>query len=228
MENYPNEEHVVKILDAKNVTHNVKRFTLTKPENYRFKPGQATAIVINLPKWKEERRPFTFTCLNDWNTLEFTIKIYTDHDGVTNELGKLKAGDELIIHDVFGAIHYKGEGVFIAGGAGVTPFIAIFRDLNEKGNTGNNKLIFSNRTTEDIILKNEFENILGDNFINIISDEKNTPYFEGRINENFLRNEVKDFDSYFYICGPDPMVEAIHKDLLNLGVKEEKIVVEQF
>ncbi len=228
MENYPDEEHVVKILDTKNVTHNVKRFTLSKPENYPFTPGQATDIVINLPGWKNERRPFTFTCLNDWNTLEFTIKIYDDHNGVTNELGKLNAGDELIIHDVFGAIHYKGEGVFIAGGAGVTPFIAIFRDLHEKGKIGNNKLIFSNRTTKDIILKDEFERMLGDNFINTITEEKTSEYDHEKIDENYLSKKIVDFDKYFYICGPDPMVEAIHKDLLNLGVKDEKIVVEQF
>ncbi|HEU5365918.1 MAG TPA: hypothetical protein VFU62_10310 [Hanamia sp.] len=88
--------------------------------------------------------------------------------------------------------------------------------------------MFSNRTTKDIILKDEFENMLGDHFINIISDEKNTPYLEGRIDADFLRKEVTDLDKYFYICGPDPMVEAIHKDLLDLGVKEEKIVIEQF
>jgi hypothetical protein len=228
MENYPDEEHVVKILDAKNVTHNVKRFTLSKPENYSFTPGQATDIVVNLPEWKNERRPFTFTSLNDWNTLEFTIKIYDDHNGVTNELGKLKAGEELIIHDVFGAIHYKGEGIFIAGGAGVTPFIAIFRDLHQNGKLGNNKLVFSNRTTKDIILKDEFEQMLGNNFINTITEENTSEYDHEKIDEDYLTKKVVDFDKYFYICGPDPMVEAIHKDLLNLGVKEEKIVVEQF
>jgi ferredoxin-NADP reductase len=51
--------------------------------------------------------------------LEFIIKIYDSNDGVTRELGKLKQGDELLIHDVWGAIEYKGEGVFIAGGAGI-------------------------------------------------------------------------------------------------------------
>jgi ferredoxin-NADP reductase len=127
MEEYPNEEHIVKILKTEYVTHNVKRFTLSKPDSYKFKPGQATDIVINLPEWKEERRPFTFTSLNEWDHLEFTIKIYSDHNGVTNKLGTLLAGDELILHDIWGAIHYKGEGIFIAGGAGVTPFIAIFR-----------------------------------------------------------------------------------------------------
>lgn len=228
MENYPDEEHKVKILGTQYVTHNVKRFTLTKPENYSFKPGQATDIVINLPGWKEERRPFTFTCLNDWDTLEFTIKIYPDHKGVTNQLSKLKPGDELIIHDVFGTIHYKGEGTFIAGGAGITPFIAIFRDLNRQEKIGDNKLFFSNRTTGDIILKEEFEKMLGKNFVNIISDEKNTPYIEGRIDEKFLGSHINNADQYFYICGPDPMVEAIHKDLKNLGIHEGKIVIEQF
>ncbi len=133
MEDHSMEEQFVKILSTENLTHNVRRFTLTKPESYQFKPGQATDIVINLPEWKKERRPFTFTSLNDWDHLEFTIKIYSDHDGVTNELGKLKAGYELILHDIFGAINYKDEGVFIAGGAGVTPFIAIFRQLQKDG-----------------------------------------------------------------------------------------------
>jgi ferredoxin-NADP reductase len=228
MENYPDEEHVVKIQDIKNLTHNVKRFTLSKPENYTFTPGQATDIVINLPNWKDERRPFTFTCLNDWNTLEFTIKIYDDHEGVNNELGKLQPGDELIIHDVWGAIHYKGEGTFIAGGAGVTPFIAIFRDLHEKGKLGNNQLIFSNKTINDIIMKEEFENMLGNNFINTITDGETDQYDHERIDEKYLSKRVNDFTKYFYICGPDPMVEAIQKDLLNLGVKKEKIVIEEF
>jgi ferredoxin-NADP reductase len=84
--------------------------------------------------------------LNEWDHLEFTIKIYSDHDGVTNQLGQLKVGDELLLHDVWGAIQYKGEGTFIAGGAGVTPFIAIFRQLQKDKKLGNNKLIFSNRT----------------------------------------------------------------------------------
>ena len=228
MEEYPNEEHIVKILDTEYVTHNVRRFKVSKPESYKYKPGQATDVVINLPEWKEERRPFTFTSLNEWDHLEFTIKIYSDHNGVTNKLGTLQVGDELILHDIWGAIHYKGEGTFIAGGAGVTPFIAIFRQLQKDGKIGNNKLIFSNRTTNDIILREEFENILGNNFINTLTEEKTDQYDHEKIDEKYLAKKVTDFNKYFYICGPDPMVEAIHQELLNLGVKEEKIVIEEF
>jgi ferredoxin-NADP reductase len=228
MEDYPQEEHVVKILSAENVTHNVKRFKLSKPENYTFIPGQATDIVINQPSWIEERRPFTFTSLNDWDHLEFTIKIYDDHDGVTNQLGKLQPGDELIVHDIYGAINYKGEGVFIAGGAGITPFIAILRQLQKDKKLGNNKVIFSNRTVEDIILKYEFEEMLGDNFINVITEEQTPQYENRRIDGSYLQEKINDLSQYFYICGPDPMVEGISKDLENLGVNKEKIVIEQF
>ena len=228
MADYPDEEHIVKIIKTENVTHNVKRFTLSKPENYIFTPRQATDIVINLPEWKKERRSFTFTCLNDWDHLEFTIKIYDDHDGVTNKLGTLQAGDELILHDVWGAIQYKGEGVFIAGGAGVTPFIAIFRQLYKDNQIGNNQLIFSNRTTQDIILKEEFTKMLGDHFINTITEEKTAQFDHHIIDENYLKEKIKNFDQYFYICGPDPMIDSIKEKLLNMGVKEDKIVIELF
>jgi len=228
MAEYPDEEHVVKILKTEYVTHNVKRFTLSKPDSYKFKPGQATDIVINRPEWKQERRPFTFTGLNDWDTLEFTIKIYDDHEGVTNQLGKLHAGDELILHDIFGAINYKGEGTFIAGGAGVTPFIAIFRQLQKDGNLGNNKLIFSNRTVDDIILKDEFEKMLGESFINTITKEKSGKYDNRKIDETYLKEKIKNLNQYFYICGPDAMIESIKEDLLHLGVDKNKIVTEEF
>ena len=106
-------ESIVKILSTRQVTHDVKSYRVEKPNDYRFEPGQATEVSINQDKWKSEKRPFTFTSLNDWPYLEFTIKSYHDHDGVTNALDTLKIGDELIIRDVWGAIAYKGEGYFI-------------------------------------------------------------------------------------------------------------------
>lgn len=228
MPDYPDEEHFVKILNVQNVTHNVRRFTLSKPENYHFTPGQATDIVINHPDWLKERRPFTFTGLNEWDTLEFTIKIYPDHKGVTNQLGQLKIGDELILHDVWGAINYKGEGTFIAGGAGVTPFIAIFRQLNKEGKLANNQLYFSNRTSADIILKDEFEKMLGDHFINILSEEKEFGYQSGIVDEAFLKRTVTNKNQYFYICGPDPMIDSIAGSLLKMGVEKNRIIREEF
>ncbi|HWC55012.1 MAG TPA: FAD-binding oxidoreductase [Chitinophagaceae bacterium] len=220
------EQHIVKILSVEPVTHDVKRFKLQKPADYTFIPGQATDVAINKPEWKNEKRPFTFTALNDWDHLEFTIKIYPEHNGVTNQLGQLKAGDELIIHDVWGAIQYKGEGVFIAGGAGVTPFIAILRQLNKENKIGNNVLLFSNKTRNDIILHDEFSSMLGKNFINTLTQEAVPGYDHHIIDEEYLRQKIKNFNQNFYICGPDPMVAAIKSNLEKLGGSNAVITVE--
>ncbi len=117
------------MLQSQFVTDHVKSIKVERPENYDFIPGQATELAINKPEWKDQKRPFTFTNLVESNYLEFIIKIYKDRKGVTNEMGKVNAGDELILHDVFGTINYKGPGVFIAAGSGITPFLSIFRQL---------------------------------------------------------------------------------------------------
>lgn len=218
---------IVTIKSLKHITHDVLQIVTEKPEDYNFKPGQATEMSINKPGWKEERRPFTFTSLPESDILEFTIKTYPSHKGVTNELLQLKKEDELILHDVFGAITYKGMGVFIAGGAGITPFISIFRYLKSKNELDGNKLIFANKTKEDIILKDEFESLLGNNFINILSDEKADKYAYGQITKSFLKTHIDSSCKNVYVCGPPPMMEAITKQLSTIGVDEKVIVVEE-
>ena len=218
----------IKILSIENATHDVRRIRTVKPPDLNFTPGQAADISINKEGWKEEVRPFTFTSVPEDDFLEFTIKTYPSHNGVTNELLSLKAGDELIISGVFGAIQYKGEGVFIAGGAGVTPFISILRELKRKNNTGNNMLIFANKTSGDIINKDEFNEMLGKNFINILSQEKTDEYYNGHIDEEFLKKTVPDLNRYFYVCGPPPMMDAVEKQLADLDVKNDRIVKEEF
>jgi ferredoxin-NADP reductase len=221
------DEHIVRILKIEPVTWNVRRYTLEKPDGYGFIPGQATDVSINTPRWKEEKRPFTFTCLNTRTYLEFTIKSYTDHDGLTNALWKVEPGDELIIRDVWGTINYKGPGVFIAGGAGVTPFIAILRQLYADGKINGNVLIFSNRSFKDIIMKDEFTKMLGTNFLNTLTDEQHPCCQHGRIDEQFLRYQVADFSQNFYICGPDPFVADISRVLVKLGASPEAVIFEK-
>jgi ferredoxin-NADP reductase len=158
--------------------------------------------------------------------LQFTIKTYPSRKGVTNELLSLVPGDELILHDVWGAISYKGEGTFIAGGAGLTPFLSIFRYLKSQDKIGNNKLIFANKTKADIIQEKELGDMLGNSFINILSDEATEGYDHGHISENFLKQHIDSFDKLFYVCGPPPMMDAVQKYLTNLGVGDKSVVVE--
>lgn len=221
------ESHQVKILKTEFITHDVKRFRVEKPIGYNYIPGQATEVTIKGIEEKVGKGPFTFTSLNEEPELEFTIKIYNEVDGITKELGKLKVGDILIIHDVWGSINYQGPGVFFAGGAGVTPFIAIFRQLYKDGKIADNKLIFSNKTEKDIILKDEFEQMLGENFINVITRERSEKYCNQKIDESFIKKIVTNFKQHFYICGPEKFVKDIQNVLTELGAKSDQFVIEK-
>lgn len=218
---------IVKVLETSYLTHDVKRFIVEKPEGLTFNLGQAVHLSINIPGWENKIRPFTFTSLNEWPYLEFIIKIYEDHHGVTQELAKINAGGELILHDIFGAISYKGPGVFLAGGAGVTPFISILRDLYNKDDLHGNKLILSNKAMDDVILPQEFVYMLGKNFINIFTRQGVIGFAERRIDKNLLINIIHDFSQYFYVCGPKKFVEEINSHLLELGVDAETIVFDE-
>ena len=179
--------HKIIIRKIENLTHDVLHLITDKPEGFTFTPGQATELAIDKDGLRDEKRPFTFTSLPDDNELEFTIKMYPSHEGVTDELAHLNVGDSFLMGDAWGAIKYQGEGTFIAGGAGITPFIAILKDLNRKNKLSGHKLIFANKTEKDIIYKNNLKTWLGQNFHTILSKEKTEAHPHGRIDKDFLQ-----------------------------------------
>lgn len=222
------EPSKTKVTKVEHLTHDVLRIVAEKPEGLKYHAGQAVDVSINKDGWADEARPFTFVSLPEENRIEFNIKTYPEHHGVTEQLLSLKSGDELLIGEVFGDIAYKGDGVFIAGGAGITPFIPILKELGKQGKAENNKLIFANKKQEDIILRAEFEKLLGKNFINILSAEEVEGYEHGYVNSELIRKYSDENLKYYYLCGPDPMMDAVVKQLEELGVKPEFIVREGF
>jgi len=224
---------ITKILNIDSVTHNVKRFTLEKPKGFMFTPGQATDVAVNKSGWVEKKRPFTFTSLNSDNELEFIIKgypvkDYPNHTGVTEAIHKLKKGDELVINEPWGTINYKGKGIFIAGGSGITPFIAIFRQLVKDGDISENKLIFSNKTRKDVILEEELKKAFaGNDLILTLTQDDAQEYENGRIDKAFLEKHIDSFDKNFYICGPKKMVNELRDALSTLGASVDSVVFEE-
>ena len=148
----------------------------------------------------------------------------------------------MLIKAVFGEIRWKGPGVFIAGGAGITPFVAILRQLRKAGRLAGNTLIFSNKTWADIPLERELRHYLGAQCIFTLTREKRAGYENGPIDERFLReNLAKRAErascssrsttdlrkvGHFYVCGPPQFVEDINGILLRLGARQDKLVYE--
>ena len=205
------------------VTHDVIRYIFEKPSDLEFVSGQATELSMEGKEW----RPFTFVSRPDDLVLEFIIKTYPEHDGVTRKFSDLIPGDSVNIKDVFGTMLYEGEGIFIAAGAGITPFIPILRKLNEESQLGGNKLFFSNKEKKDIILEKEFrEMFTSEDLIFVLTRGEGEGYLQGRMNEDFIREHVRDFNQKFYICGPKIFVKQIRDILERNGAKTKSLIFE--
>lgn len=87
-------------------------------------------------------------------------------------------------------------------------------------------LLFANKTKDDIILESEFKALFGDAFVNILSYEKVDNYRFGRVTEEFIKENVTDFNQQFYICGSPPMIKDVEKHLIHLRVNKDHITTE--
>lgn len=219
--------HKVKVLESSFINHDVKRFIVEKPEGYHFIPGQGANLALNTSGWSDKFRSFTFISVNSDPYLEFAIKIYDERNSVTKELGKTNAGAELLLDEPFGTILYKGPGIFIAAGTGVTPFLAIFRDLAKRRMLSGNTLILTNKTADDLIYPEELSKMLRANFINVFTRQGVIGFVERRIDRRYLVETVRDFSGNFYVCGPDRFVREINAHLLSLGASASTLVFEQ-
>lgn len=208
------------------LTHDVNQYVFTRPEGLKFTPGQATELTLDDPRWKEEGRPFTFTSQPDEAALEFVIKSYPSHDGVTEQLADLKPGDAVEIVKPFGAISDKGAGTFIAAGAGLTPFIPILRHRMQAGTLKGCRLIYTNTSEADIILREEWEAMRDLDVIFTVTDAPGKTVRRARIDQAFLAETIDDFSQRFYLCGSGDFVDDVRNALKALGTPEDRIITE--
>jgi cytochrome-b5 reductase len=220
-------EHRATILSSYSLTHDVKRFILERPADFTFEPGQGVELAIDKPGWEKEGRPFTPTSVAEDRVLEFTIKGYPEHHGVTEQLHRLGPGDTLLMSAPFGTIHYRGSGTFIAAGAGITPFLAIIRRLARDGELGGHRLLFSNKTTKDIIDEQELRHYLGEEARFLCTRDSDCRCESRRIDKSYLEETLSDLSQRFYICGPPPFVTAVNDALVELGAEPDALVFER-
>ncbi len=90
-----------------------------------------------------------------------------------------------------------------------------------------NTLFFSNKTSGDIIYEKELVYMLGDQVFFILTKENKPGYKNGYINEDFIGQNVTDFNTHFYVCGPDQMIAGVTGILAKLGAESDALVFEK-
>ena len=115
------------------LTHDIRRLVLSGDENIQFKAGQYADITI---PGTEEVRSFSMANLPG-GELEFMIKLYPDgkFSGLLAD-GGLSVGDEVEVTGPYGVFTLRQSDrplLFIGGGAGMAPILALLRSMVDKG-----------------------------------------------------------------------------------------------
>ncbi len=155
----------------------------------------------------------------------------------------LKPGDEVTISGPFGEFFARdtdNEMVFIGGGAGMAPMRSHIFDQFKRLHTKRKvSFWYGARSSREAFYVEDFDEIAAnnDNFVWHIALSDPLPEdkwegYTGFIHQVLLDNYLKDHpapeDCEYYICGPPMMNDAVTKMLLDLGVEQENIMMDDF
>ncbi len=217
--------------EVRTVISNIKTFVFTPEGPLSWQAGQYIHYTLphNSPDDRGDERWFTIASAPFEEEVWITTRIFGDEaSSFKKALQELQPGQELEVDMPEGGFTDSDtdkQYVFIAGGIGITPFRSILTQLNHEDKAMKIELLYANRGADDILFKDELESLS-----NTHSDF-NITYFIGdnQITEDTLKQINEKFDDpYYYISGPEPMVEAFKATLINLGVDEAHLKLDHF
>ncbi len=206
---------------------------------YRSQVSDPTIRAYSMANYPEEK-----------GILKFNIRIASPPPGMDVPPGKmssyvfdLKPGDKLTVFGPYGDFFVKNtpaEKIWIGGGAGMAPLRSqIFDELKRARQTYKMSYWYGARSLREMFYAEEFDELAKqfDNFewhvaLSDPLDEDNWQGYQGFIHnvvfDNYLKDHLNPEDCEYYLCGPPPMVAAIHQMLDDLGVEPENILLDDF
>jgi len=217
-----------------------KTVRLKWPDGYDpdFKTGQFITLYFgDTPAYK--RAYSLSSCALDRDFFEVTVK--RDGKMGTRVVDWVKQGDKLWVIPPTGrflpVLEPDRHLVCIAGGSGVTPFRGFVREATRRQLATKITILYSVRTTDDIIFNPEFRQLEQENLnfkflvtCTRLSADDPWPGRRGRIDPNWVREQTADLSkTVFYACGPNALVEgAEHLVLHELKAPKEQMKVEKW
>lgn len=152
-----------------------------------------------------------------------------------NTLKDLPLGSEVEIDRISGEFILPNNTikplVFIALGIGITPYVSMMRFIKEQKLDYKITLIYSDSDKESMAFLDEMESYTNENFKIILTITKD-PNWQGErrhIDGQFIKDYFENpIDNIFYISGPPAAVDAVSKNLADMGIDKSSIKTEDF
>lgn len=233
-----NRKRPWRVIDNRQERGDAATLTLEADGDYRldFAPGQFFWITLGETPFSLQQHPFSMvSSAGQSDRFAFTAKRLGDF---TDTLPEVEPGTRAFIEGPYGAfvpdMESESGAVLIAGGIGITPIMSILRTLRDKGSSVPLWLLYANKTWDEATFRDELaelEEALPLEVIHVISDpEPEWQGESGKIDEALVRRRLPADDGRreYFICGPEPLMNAAEKALLKIGAAPTRIYSDRF
>ena len=202
---------------------------------FRFEPGQFAWFAIGRSPFSLTQHPFSFSSSAESGAVELAVKALGDF---TSTVGELEPGTTVYVdgpHGVFSMDRDEGPGFgFVAGGVGIAGLISMVRTMVDRHDVRPAVLVYANRDWDGVAFREELDRLeerLDLTVVHVLERPPDdwtgeTGYVTADVLQRHLPPGYRRFQ--FFICGPDPMMDAAEAALSALGVPGERVHTERF
>ncbi|WP_065377193.1 hybrid-cluster NAD(P)-dependent oxidoreductase [Ensifer adhaerens] len=227
-------------VDVHQETHDVKTFTFasTQGKRFAFEAGQYFLFDLDVDGEPESRCYSISSSPKRSNAFSVTVKRvaggkisnwFHDNLGVN---ARVKANGPLGHFTRPNARKY----LFLSAGSGITPVMAMVRELTDTCEPADVVFMHAARTPKDLIFRDELANLanriknLRLQFLpEVVAGEANWPGLTGRISPAYMKLAVPDLaERVVLCCGPAPFMAAARAISAELGVPPSNYIEESF
>lgn len=206
---------------------------------FTFEPGQFAWLNTGRTPFHGDRHPISMSSPaydEPGRPVEFTVKDFGDWSG--GVVPKLEPGAQLWVdgpYGVFSPDRDEGPGfVFIGGGAGVTPLFSMCRTMEIRGDQRPLLLFFAAQDEDGLTFRGQLDDLARRMSLRVVYVLEQPPEGwsgeTGFVDREMLRKYLPPrYRRYqFFVCGPEPMMDALDRILPALGVPPDRIHTERF
>ena len=204
-------------------------------------PGQHVDIRLTTEDGYTAQRSYSIASAPEDELLTLTVELIDNGEVSPYLVGDLRTGDQFELRGPIGG-HFVwttaigGPLCLMAGGSGVAPLMGMLRHRERRTPRVPALLLYSSRTLEDIIYREELEAMARrDPYLRLVHTlTRKQPAAwrgnRGRVNKRLLAEACfpREQAPKIFVCGPTAFVEDVSRFLVELGYDPLAIKTERF
>jgi ferredoxin-NADP reductase len=231
---------VGEVTDAAIEAPSVRSLVLDVPGWAGHRAGQHVDVRLTAEDGYQAQRSYSIASPPEEARVVLTVERLDDGEVSPYLVDEVRVGDRFELRGPIGG-YFVWEAVLggplllVAGGSGVVPLMAMIRHRRAVGNGTSTRLLYSSRTLEDVIYREELDRLAGAgdglDVVHTLTRDR-PPGWTGygrRIDAEMLREVAwKDESAQAFVCGPTRLVESVAGELVDLGYDPGRVKTERF